>query len=395
MGWDISLLVKKMNSITYRINGLMFLLVGLTVVLLVYLAEAQMTGLFHEYLTANSAHGMRGITAGVDGGAMGMPEQVFLASVHRSLIWVGVAIIIGGFAASYALARSITVPLRKLASAAEQVEKGNFEQKVIIHSQDEVGHLAAAFNRMSGALLQNNRLRQRLLADVAHELKTPLAVIQGNLEGMLEGVVDINKEQLSSLYDETIHLNRLIKDLRDLSLAEAGQLVLEKQAIDMNQLIIKIVHMLEPLAEEKAIKLEYSLQTVPPIVVDVGRINQVLYNLLTNALRHAPGNGQVTVSTALIVEPGKKWLKVEVKDNGTGIAAEDLPYIFNHFYRADKSRHRKSGGSGIGLAIVKQLVENHGGKIEVHSVLDQGSIFSVYLPLTEAELARAAAVVEQ
>nr|WP_092070422.1 HAMP domain-containing sensor histidine kinase [Dendrosporobacter quercicolus]NSL48241.1 HAMP domain-containing histidine kinase [Dendrosporobacter quercicolus DSM 1736]SDM10273.1 Signal transduction histidine kinase [Dendrosporobacter quercicolus] len=369
-----------MNSITYRINGLMFLLVGLTVVILVYLAEAQMTGLFHEYLTANEAYGPGGLT-GAEGIIMGLPEQVFLASVHRSLIWVGLALIVAAFGASFALARSITIPLRKLATAVEQIEKGNFEQHIAVESQDEVGHLAMAINRMNDALNQNNRLRQRLLADVAHELRTPLSVIQGNLEGMLEGVVDINQTQLSSLYDETVHLNRLIKDLRDLSLAEAGQLLLERQLTDINQLIDKVVHMLEPQAEEKAIVFANHLQPVPAVLVDAGRINQILYNLLTNALRHTPRQGQISITTALTTEAGQQWLKVTVADNGTGISAEDLPFIFNHFYRADKARDRRSGGSGIGLAIVKQLADVHGGKVTVESTRGLGSSFAVYLPV--------------
>ena len=369
-----------MNSITYRINGLMFLLVGLTVIILVYLAEAQMTGLFHEYLSANDARGVGELT-GNEGMRMGMPEQVFLASVHRSLIWVGIAILIAGFGASFALARSITVPLRKLATAVEQIEKGNFGQQITAQSRDEVGQLAAAINRMNNALNQNNRLRQRLLADVAHELRTPLSVIQGNLEGMLEGVVDISQAQLSSLYDETVHLNRLIKDLRDLSLAEAGQLLLEKKLTDMNQLIEKVLHMLEPLAEEKGVALTGNLQAVPPVLVDAGRISQVLYNLLTNALRHTPRQGKITIATALCEENGRQWLRVMVADTGTGISAEDLPFIFHHFYRADKARDRKSGGSGIGLAIVKQLVDVHGGKMTVDSTPGAGSNFGVYLPV--------------
>ncbi len=376
---NLTAVVTAMNSIMYRINGLMFLLVGLTVVILVYLAEAQMTGLFHEYL-ANDAHGVRGIT-GVEGLTMGMPEQVFLASVHRSLIWVGIAILVAGFAASYALSRSITVPLRKLATAVGQIEKGDFDHRVAVNSGDEVGQLAGAINRMNQALNQNNRLRQRLLADVAHELKTPLAVIQGNLEGMLEGVIELNQKQLHSLYDETLHLNRLIRDLRDLSLAEAGQLFLEKRPTDINQIIIKAVHMLAPLAEEKAILLSHSLQSIPEIQVDAARTNQILYNLLTNALRYTGEQGRVAVSTAVARQGKQAYIKIEVADNGSGISAEDLPFIFHHFYRSDQSRDRKSGGSGIGLAIVKQLVELQGGTIEVTSQLGKGSTFAVFLPI--------------
>jgi two-component system sensor histidine kinase BaeS len=382
MGWDIDLLLKKLNSITYRITGLMFLLVGLTVLLLIYLANVQMTDLFQEYLQSQSNGASRAMMDMQSHAVMmGPSEEMFLSSVHQSLKWVGAAILAGGLAISYALARSITVPLRELGEAVKEIEKGNLGQKVAVNSEDEIGRLAKIFNRMSEALATNNRLRQRFIADIAHELKTPLAVIQGHLEGMLEGVIETNKDQLSSLYDETIHLNSLIKDLRVLSLAETGQLTIEKTATDLNQLITKILYMLQPLAEEKQIALQSELQTVPEVAVDMGRITQVLYNVLTNALRYAPTRGIIKVMTGVVNEAERSWIKITIEDNGPGISAEDLPHVFDHFYRADESRNRKSGGSGIGLAIVRQLVEIHGGKVEVDSALGKGSRFFVYFPI--------------
>ena len=255
-----------MHSITYRITGLMFLVIAITVVLLTYLADQQMADHFREYLMS---YNMMGMHASQMSGVMGMPEENFLTSVHRSLIWVGAGILLIGLVASYALARSITVPLRKLSQAVTEIEKGNFNQKVEINVDDEVGKLGAAFNGMSEALRANNHLRKRFLADIAHELRTPLAIIQGNLEGMLEGVIDVNHKQLASLHDETVHLNRMIKELRDLSLAEAGQLILDKQAIDMNGLIMRVLNMLKPMADEKAIIFVQKLQPVPEIMVDV------------------------------------------------------------------------------------------------------------------------------
>lgn len=366
-----------MHSIAYRITGLMFLLIAITVFLLTYLANQQMDDHFREYLMT---YNMMGIHTGTMPAMMGMPEQTFLASVHRSLIWVGAVILVVGLVASYILARSITIPLRNLSKAVTEIEKGNFDQKVTIMVDDEVGRLGAAFNGMSEALLVNNRLRKQFLADIAHELKTPLAIIQGNLEGMLEGVIDNNKEQLSSLYDETVHLNRMIKELRDLSLAEAGQLMLEKEVIDMNGLIMRVLTMLQPLADEKFITFKQNLQMIPEIMVDMGRINQVLYNLITNAIKFTQEYGIVEIGTYTVEEKDYTWLAVTIKDNGVGIAENDLPYIFSHFYRADKSRNRSSGGSGIGLAIVKQLIEIHGGMVKVESQTGEGSQFTIYLP---------------
>jgi two-component system, OmpR family, sensor histidine kinase BaeS len=235
---------------------------------------------------------------------------------------------------------------------------------------------------MSEALSVNNRLRQRFLADAAHELKTPLSIIQGHLEGMLEDVIAADKEQLSSLYDETVHLNGLIKDLRDLSLAETGQLTLEKCPSDMNQLISKILYMIQPLADEKQIVLQAAMEGQLVVSVDVGRMTQVLYNLLTNALRYTPVHGQIKITTSSISLPDQ-GVKITIEDSGSGISPDDLPHIFDHFYRADSSRDRRSGGSGIGLAIVRQLVEIHGGRVEADSILGKGSRFTVYLPAHE------------
>lgn len=376
----------NMNSITYRITGLMFLLITITVFLLVYLANQQMIGLFHNYLVGQyMGHGSMmdkiQMNQSVMVEIMGMPEKKFLTSVHQTLIWVGAAILIIGLIASCFLARSITIPLRKLGFAVEQIEKGNIGHKVKIETKDEVGHLAIAFNRMTDTLEANNRLRQRLLADIAHELKTPLAVIQGHLEGMLEDVVDLNKNEIASLYEETTYLNRLIKDLRDLSLAEAGQLKLNKTIINVNQIICRAMQMLKPLADEKEISLEHRLQAVPEIMADSARINQIVYNLLTNALRYTAIKGVIKVSTSLIKQKQKNYVNIEIQDSGQGISPNDLPYIFNHFYRADQSRDRKSGGSGIGLAIVKQLVETHGGYVRVESKVGKGSNFSIFLPM--------------
>ena len=381
-----------MNSITYRITGLMFLAVALTVVLLISLANIQMTGQFKEYLVVQQMEmSQSGIQEHINDGTstttvvMGPLEETFLASVHHSLIWVGLTILAVGLAASYALARSITVPLHNLSQAAEQIAKGNFEQTVPIETKDEVGHLAAIFNRMAEVLATNMNLRRQLLANIAHELRTPLAVIQGHLEGMMDGVIEPSREQLSSLHEEAIRLNRLIKELRDLSLAEVRQLALEKGPTDINQLISRVVTMLRPLADEKNIQIGCFLaEDVPDVIVDNDRMNQVFYNILVNAIRYSPVQSKVQVTTSIKARETCQWLTVSIKDNGPGITAEDVPYVFDHFYRGDKSRDRKSGGSGLGLAIVKQLVEIHGGQVAVNSEVGKGSIFEVLLPLDKA-----------
>ncbi|HML35145.1 sensor histidine kinase [Sporomusa sphaeroides] len=376
-----------MNSIIYRITGLMFLAVAITVVLLIYLANSQMTDLFQEYVTVQQMEMHRSMMTHMSPGGhgqavmMGTSEQNFLTSVHQSLIWVGVALLVAGLAASYALARSITIPLRKVSAAALEIERGNFAQKVPVTSKDEVGSLALIFNRMAETLDNNSKLRQQFLANIAHELRTPLAVIQGHLEGMIDGIIEPNQKQLTSLHEEAVRLSRLIKDLKDLSLAEVRQLSLEVRTVAVNQTIEQALYMLKPLADEKEITIEQSLmQGLPPITADADRICQIFYNLITNAIRYTATGGQVTVSTGLTKLEEQDWIKVTVADNGPGINTVDLPYIFDHFYRGDKSRDRKSGGTGLGLAIVKQLAEIHGGKVQVESTVGKGSAFYVLLP---------------
>jgi two-component system sensor histidine kinase BaeS len=377
-----------MNSITYRITGLMFLAVALTVFLLVYLANEQMTEQFREYLIvqhmASNLNNMNGHESGNTAMTMimGPLEETFLTTVHKSLIWVGLAVLAAGLAASYAVARSITVPLRNLSRAAEQIEQGNFDQQVPVETKDEVGHLAAIFNRMAETLAINTNLRRQFLANIAHELRTPLAIIQGHLEGMLDGVIEPSKEQLASLHEEAIRINHLITDLRDLSLAEIRQLTLEKSVTDVNQIVNRAVYMLKPLIDAKNICVHCILdEKLPEIAADPGRISQVFYNIIVNAIRYSPVQGIVKIVTMQAEIEGQLWLKISVADNGSGIAQEDIPYIFDHFYRGDKSRDRKSGGSGLGLAIVKQLVEIHGGQVAVESKLGEGSVFRVLLPV--------------
>ncbi|SDD66346.1 sensor histidine kinase [Sporomusa acidovorans] len=364
-----------MNSIVYRITGLMFLFVAFTVVLLIYLADYQMDQLFREYLLVMGRGGMRH--------HMGQAELTFLASVHRSLTWVGAILIVLGLMASYSLARSITVPLRRLSLAAEAIEQGDFEQRVPISSKDEVGHLAKIFNRMAKTLENNMKLRQQLLANIAHELRTPIAIIKGHLEGMLDDVIDLNKEEVASLHEETIRLNRLITDLKDLSLAEVGQLSLDKQPTNINYLVRRTIQLMKTTIDEKKMVVQCNLNDkLPEIHVDPDRISQVISNIFVNALRYTPDRGKVSATTGLEKMEGRQWVKIAVSDNGPGIAPDDIPHIFDHFYRGEKSRDRKSGGSGLGLAIVKQLVEFHGGKVMVDSSQGAGTTFFVYLPYT-------------
>lgn len=380
MAWGINLLVmkmKKMNSLMYRITGLTFLLLTVTVLSLIYLANWQMEALFREYLSMQGAASDLIVM-----NPMGTPELDFLHSVHESLLWVGMVFALLGFFASYILARNITVPLRALRQAAELIRGGELGRTVRVQSKDEVGELANIFNQMSAGLAQNERLRRELLANIAHELRTPLTILNGNLESMLDGVIKPDPTRLFSMQEEVLRLTRLVTDLRDLSLAEVRQLELHKKAVTINPLIERAADMLLPLLEEKELLFSYELaDNLPMIKLDEDRILQVLYNIIVNAVRYTDAGNQIVLhSEFLLSETGKNDLKVQIRDFGPGILPEDMPYIFDHFYRGEKSRNRQSGGSGIGLALAKQLVKSHGGEIMAENMEPRGMQITIFLP---------------
>lgn len=314
---------------------------------------------------------------------IGPAEQAYLAAINEAL-WVA-----GGLAALVAvavglvLARQISGPLRDLTSAARRMAGGDLEGRVPIRSRDELGELAAAFNSMAEAVGRQQALRRRMAADVAHELRTPLAVIQADLEAMIDGVRPLSAEAVADVHGETRLLSRLIDDLRDLSLAETGQLPLRKEPTDLEDLARTSAARFAPRAEERGIGLEVgATEDLPPADVDPDRISQVFGNLLENALRHTPPGGRVE----LRVGPGERpaTLQATVRDTGPGIPAEHLPNVFEHFYRADRARSRSAGGSGIGLAVVKQLVEAHGGRAWAESPPGRGATFGLTLPVIPA-----------
>ena len=238
---------------------------------------------------------------------------------------------------------------------------------------------AQSFNQMAARLQKGERLRQNLLADVAHELRTPLTVLQGNLRAILDDVYALDKGEVARLYDQTRHLHRMVNDLHELAQAEARQLPLERQPTDLSELVGRTVLLFEPVAEAEGIVLSVN---GPPeaIIVDIdrSRIIQVLQNLLNNAVRHTPEGGTINLQVSLADSA-----TIEITDNGEGIAAEHLKNLFDRFYRTDQGRDRDAGGAGLGLAIVRALVEAHGGTVAVQSAgIDHGSTFIVRLPLT-------------
>jgi signal transduction histidine kinase len=307
----------------------------------------------------------------------GTPAGEFLASVQQSII---TSVVIAGIIAlilGAVLFFQITAPLRELKKAAASIAHGDLNQRVAIHSHDELGELGQTFNHMAESLADAETQRQHLVADVAHELRTPLAAIQATLEGMQDGVLPLDDEQVAALYTETMLLNRLVGDLKLLSLAEAGQLKLERQETEPDILIQQIVDRVKTQADQKNVYLKTDLQADLPVIwMDSDRITQVLNNLISNSLRYTPEGGTITVQAAFHTDGNSIY--ISVVDTGAGIDPENLPYVFDRFYRADKSRTRSSGGSGLGLAIVKQLVEAHGGYVLAESPIFQSDNQKVF-----------------
>ncbi len=320
-------------------------------------------------------------------------DQDFLRSVNLSVLLSALAVGVVALVLGSLLFRQITAPLGALSAAAEAVTAGDLSRTVEVSSNDEIGRLGRSFNTMASSLARAETLRHNMVVDIAHELRTPLAVIQGNLEALLDGVFDLTLDNVASIHEETMLLSRLVADLRDLALAEAGQLKLARERADLTALAARVVDSFQAQALEKGVTLTAELapdgstdpvlsgaeglaEVLPPMEVDVQRVSQVLFNLLSNALRYTPTGGTITVRA----EHVGGQVQVAVADTGEGIPPEDLPHVFERFYRADKSRARASGGSGLGLAIAKQIVEAHGGRIWAKSWIGVGSTFVFTLP---------------
>ena len=308
-------------------------------------------------------------------------ESQFNTSVNRSLI---IAIAVAGLVGlllTFFLSRSILRPVDELISAARAMEKGDLSQRVTVRSKGELGELANAFNAMAEGLTRLEQLRQNMVTDVAHELRTPLSNVRGYLEALRDGVVEPTPETIASVYEEAMLLNRLVDDLQELALAEAGQLNLVRQPVNIQEVVEKAAQSLKAQADEKDVTVVVVLPDGLPLVeADAERLGQVLRNLLKNAILNTPTGGEITIQARTV----DAQVEIIVEDNGLGISAEHLPYVFERFYRVDQSRARTTGGAGLGLAIVKQLVEAQGGQVAIDSQVNVGTRISFTSPIARS-----------
>lgn len=303
-----------------------------------------------------------------------------VAGVTRAVVVAGLTAGLVGLLMALLLVRQITRPLGSLMHAASQIAGGDRSVRVAVQSHDELGELATTFNQMASSLETQETLRRNLMADVAHELRTPLAGIQGTVEALQDGIFPLTNENLQAVHEQTMLLNRLVEDLRTLANAEAGQLSLDRMPLNLAELCQRQVTAFQPQALLKAVQLTFHDTPETPLINgDAQRLSQVLNNLLDNALRHTPNGGAIQVA----LTSAKEAVRLAVIDNGEGIPSDALPHLFDRFYRADGSRNRRTGGSGLGLAIARQLVHAHGGQIWVESPptgQHQGSAFILELP---------------
>ena len=285
----------------------------------------------------------------------------------------GVAIIAGVW-----MSRTLTAPMAELGEAAQAIGRQDLSRRVRVKGTDEVQALAGRFNEMAAQLEEAEGLRRNLLADVAHELRNPLHVLQGNLQAILDGVYEMNDEEIARIYDQTRHLTAMVDDLHELSQAEAHQLPLDIVATDMAALVKESAEVFRPMARSAEIALRVELLgALPQVAADPERLRQVMNNLLSNALRHTPEGGHILVS----VRRQGEMVEVAIEDSGAGIPAEHLDHVFVRFYRTDSARSRERGGAGLGLAIARAIVVEHGGWMKASSPgPGQGSTFTFAIP---------------
>ncbi len=370
--------VSKLRSLRFRLLLVSGIVVMVAISAAALVSSATITSQFQRFVQEGGTLGERCFEV-IIGPSARVSEEMFLNSVNRSL-WSAV-LAAGALAVvlSLTISRRILGPVGELTKAARRMQTGDLRQRVKVEGQDELGALAQAFNAMANGLAETEELRRHLVNDVAHELRTPLSNVCGYLEAMQDGVAEPTPAVIESLYEEAMLLRRLVEDLQELALAEAGQLKLSCQPTAIDDIIVKTVNAHRSAASDKNIQIMVDVPAgLPAVRADRARISQVLRNLLDNAITHTPPGGQVTITA----RPAGTYVEVSVQDTGSGISYEHLPYVFDRFYRVDPSRTRATGGAGLGLAIVKQLIEAHGGRAWVRSTVGQGSTFLFTVPIT-------------
>ena len=295
--------------------------------------------------------------------------------IKRSNLFLLMSILaLGGVALimSFVFSRRLTKPIQELTEASSALASGDFTHRVGVTSRDEISQLARSFNRMAEQLAIQDALRKKLSANVAHELRTPLGAVRGELEGMIDGLISPEKDNLRSVYDEIGRMRIVLDGMEELAQAEASGLSLNLNKFEIGPYLKDITDRYRRMFEDGSVSLSLEFREDLMVTADPEKLSQVVINLLSNSLRATPEGGEVTVSARGVNDGG---IRISVADSGSGIMPEFMPFIFERYYRA-----REGGGLGIGLTIVKELVEAHGGRVTASSIPDEGSVFNVFLP---------------
>lgn len=300
----------------------------------------------------------------------------FLNQMKLILLIIGMISLLISIVLGYLISRRISTPILRTIKVTQQISEGDYKIRIPEQSKlTEVDQLIDSVNALASSLDKQEILKKKLTADVAHELRTPLTTLRIALEAMMYGVLETTQDRLKSSYDEVMRISNIVKDLESLALVEDGNLKLDKEETSLVDVAYQAIEKLEFQIKEKKMQVTVS-GSCDKIMLDPARMIQVILNLLTNAIKYTPEGGEIKLE----IEKTKDEVILKVIDNGSGISKEDLPHIFERFFRADKSRNRSTGGSGIGLTIVKSIVSAHGGNVEVQSELDKGSLFTIRLP---------------
>jgi two-component system sensor histidine kinase BaeS len=303
-------------------------------------------------------------------------EEGFLRTTRRSLWLSGLVAMAVAILLSVLLLRQVTRPLRRLDAATRRIARGEFDERVRIHTSDEIGRLAQSFNEMAESLDRAERTKKQMIADVSHELRTPLAAVRSVLEGLRDGLIEPTPETLASLHDKILLTTRLVRDLHQLTLADAGRLSIRPAPCRIDAIVDTIVETIGVQLEDSSLRLDRRIAAdLPPVLVDRQRIEQVFLNLLANAIRHTPEGGTISISAA----EHSGGVLTSVCDTGPGLTETDLAHVFDRFYRADDARV-SDGGAGLGLSIAKALVDAQGGSIWAENRPSGGACFHVLLP---------------
>lgn len=311
---------------------------------------------------------------------LGSLESEFVNSLTLYSLLIGLAATILALLVGVALIRPLSQTIRVFSQATHRIAQGELGVSVPVEGGKELQQLAEDFNIMAESLKRTEIMRRNLTADIAHELRTPLTILRANLESLQSGSSKPSYETLTSLHDEVIRMGKLIRDMEILALAESGHLILHRESVAFDEILDRLAPVFMDM-EARSLKLEINrTQNLPMVDIDKDRILQVMINLLSNAISHSPEGGKVTIATGR--EQG--FLEISISDQGVGISQEQLPFVFERFYRADNARSRKEGGMGLGLAIARTFVEAHGGKIWATSQVGQGTTFTFICPFIHA-----------